>query len=177
MKTTLEELQAKNELVYLDIGCGKIKHGNIGIDIYDGENVDYVMDINKGINFPSASVDGVWMSHVLEHVNDPVFVLEEIKRVLKPGGVAEIMVPHHSNPSAFVVHHKSYWNSLSIGSKQHQKKSCQDSAILPAIKVELNLLRFKWLNRFFSQHLYWYEAYFFRLFPCYEVKFTLRKEL
>ena len=37
--------------------------------------------------FPDRSFDGAFVCWVLEHASDPVAILKEIKRVLKPGGV------------------------------------------------------------------------------------------
>lgn len=54
-----------------------------------------VHNIAKGLPFPDASVDAVYHSHVLEHLDRaavPAF-FEEIRRVLKPGGVHRIVVP------------------------------------------------------------------------------------
>ena len=59
-------------------------------DIAPGR-ADLVLDIEK-IALPDASYDCVVCSHVLEHVDDKK-ALREIYRVLKPGGVALIMLP------------------------------------------------------------------------------------
>jgi SAM-dependent methyltransferase len=52
-------------------------------------------DLSKGIPFDSGSVDVVYHSHVLEHLDRPVArsFLEETLRVLKPGGLCRIVVP------------------------------------------------------------------------------------
>ncbi len=58
-----------------------------------------VHDLRKGIPFESGTVDAVYHSHVLEHI-DRNFVdtfLLEIKRVLKPGGILRIVVPDMEN--------------------------------------------------------------------------------
>jgi SAM-dependent methyltransferase len=59
-------------------------------DIAPGR-ADLVLNI-EAIAAPDASYDGVVCSHVLEHVDDAK-ALREIHRVLKPGGVALIMLP------------------------------------------------------------------------------------
>ena len=43
--------------------------------------------------FEDSSIDRVIATHVLEHVSDPVSVLEECVRVVKPGGVISLILP------------------------------------------------------------------------------------
>ena len=50
------------------------------------------MDITR-INYPAASFDVIYCSHVLEHVTDDLTAMHECWRILKPGGWALIMVP------------------------------------------------------------------------------------
>jgi SAM-dependent methyltransferase len=52
-------------------------------------------DLSKGIPFESDSVDMIYHSHVLEHLDRPVArqFLVETRRVLKPGGICRIVVP------------------------------------------------------------------------------------
>lgn len=54
-----------------------------------------VHDLSKGIPFPDDSVDAVYHSHTLEHLDRDVVpkFLMEVKRVLKDGGVQRIVVP------------------------------------------------------------------------------------
>ncbi|MFE1601524.1 methyltransferase domain-containing protein [Methylobacterium sp. ID0610] len=54
-------------------------------------NVDLKIDI-EAIALPDASFDVVFCLHVLEHVDDRR-ALAEIRRVLRPGGLAVLMVP------------------------------------------------------------------------------------
>ena len=48
--------------------------------------------------FPDATFDAVILSEILEHVDRDVDALREIRRVLKPGGLALITVPHADYP-------------------------------------------------------------------------------
>jgi SAM-dependent methyltransferase len=59
-------------------------------------------DLTRGIPYPDDSVDGVYHSHILEHIDrnllDPardaaLNFIKECRRVLKPGGTLRIVVP------------------------------------------------------------------------------------
>ncbi|MFQ6014602.1 MAG: methyltransferase domain-containing protein [Anaerolineae bacterium] len=79
----------------LDIGCGpEIAEGYEGMDRVAFEGVQHVHDIEDvPWPFDNESFDVVRASHVLEHMRDLINVMNEIQRVLKPGGVLKIIVP------------------------------------------------------------------------------------
>lgn len=87
----------------IDLGCGNNKgEGYIGVDKYPYHCVDVVRDIDlHGLPFDDSSVDEVYTSHFLEHCQDLVFVMNEIHRVLRPGGRVTIIVPNIKHPGAF----------------------------------------------------------------------------
>jgi SAM-dependent methyltransferase len=58
--------------------------------------VDVHCDITA-LDFADQEFDVVVCSHVLEHVRDDRRALKELRRVLRPGGVAYIQVPYDSN--------------------------------------------------------------------------------
>lgn len=88
----------------LNLGCGKTRiPDSIGMDIVPIEGyVDIVHDFNK-LPYPlkAHSFDEIHMYHVLEHLQQPVKIMEELHRILKPGGVVFIRVPHFSSLAAF----------------------------------------------------------------------------
>ena len=63
----------------------------LSADLFD-KNAMVQMDICN-IQYPDASFDIIYCSHVLEHVPDDRKALSEFRRVLKPDGVAIILVP------------------------------------------------------------------------------------
>jgi len=79
----------------LDIGCGWRVYSEdaVRLDVDPGCNPDVVADIQKGTDFPDNHFDTVLMFDVLEHLEFPQKALDEVKRVLKPGGTLYITVP------------------------------------------------------------------------------------
>jgi len=99
----LKKFLALSEKPVLNLGSGnQPKFSNIiNIDMMDYENVDIVCDITH-LPFFDNTVNSVMNVTVLEHVEQPSTVLEEIYRVLKPGGlilsVIPFMQPFHASP-------------------------------------------------------------------------------
>jgi len=82
----------------LDVGCGfrssHTKRGTIGIDLHRGL-AEIIVDAHY-LPFQSSTFDGCYAYALLEHVNNPLRVLEEIRFVLKVGGWLKILVPTDS---------------------------------------------------------------------------------
>lgn len=56
------------------------------------DGVDHIVDL-QSLPFDSGTYDLVYASHVLEHVRDDHAAIAEIRRILKPGGLAVLPVP------------------------------------------------------------------------------------
>jgi SAM-dependent methyltransferase len=85
-----------------------------GIDIapeFAGPDV-LIQDISQGIPFSAGACDFVFCIEVLEHIPNPFGTLEEIHRVLRPGGVLILSVP---NPYHFK---EILWNLFRIPDRQ-----------------------------------------------------------
>jgi|GEM_PF-597054 len=95
----------------LDIGCGTGQMSRllteqtsakvIGVDLaYSGlqkarEIVDVAqVDLSHSLPFPSNTFDAVWFTEVIEHVVSPADVLQEINRILRPGGFLFLTTPN-----------------------------------------------------------------------------------
>jgi len=71
-----------------------------------GARVRFLCAAGERMPLPDKSLDVVVFNHIYEHVVDPDAVIADIRRVLKPGGVAylglgnkhQIMEPHYSLP-------------------------------------------------------------------------------
>lgn len=88
----------------VNLGCGTTKLPNsIGVDVVpiDGY-VDVVHDLDVlPYPFKDNEIDEIHMYHVLEHLHDPLKKMEELHRIMKPGGIAYIRVPHFSSMGGF----------------------------------------------------------------------------
>jgi ubiquinone/menaquinone biosynthesis C-methylase UbiE len=87
----------------LNLGSGPWKKdGWVNVDVITHPDVDVVHDLND-IPWPFAdeSVERIYACNILEHLADVVQVMEEIWRVLKPSGIAEIIVPYYHSSGAF----------------------------------------------------------------------------
>ncbi len=102
-------LQSQGDVSVLNIGSlsKNIKHmhpGIINLDIAHYASVDVVGDAHA-LPFRDGCVDVILFKNVLEHIRDPDKVMEEIWRVLKPGGTLYIKIPFlqpfHAVPDDF----------------------------------------------------------------------------
>lgn len=182
----------------LELGCGPNKrHINaVGIDLLDYPCVDIVGDVYDVLaKFPSGSVDVIYSYHFVEHVEDLNRLLAEFSRVIKIGGYAEVVVPHFSNPYYYSdPTHRSFFglytfNYFAVNSSFKRK--------VPTYQKKLNFkidevdLIFKSSPPFYLRHIFkktiglffnscnymkeLYEENFCYLFPCYEVKYKLKR--
>lgn len=71
----------------------------IGFDLEDGKNVDVVGDAEKLLDFyPEETFDCVLCVETLEHVKNPILIVENMKRVLKKDGWLFITTPGIGHP-------------------------------------------------------------------------------
>ncbi len=77
----------------LDLGCGELNEGDVGIDIRCVEGVTVVCDAHC-LPFRDGAFDYVKAYSALEHMCNPFRVCREIHRVLEPSGSAVMLVPN-----------------------------------------------------------------------------------
>ena len=105
------------EKIKIDIGCGSKKRpGFIGIDFFESPDIDICRDVEKqGLPFADSSVLETRCYHVLEHLNNPILVINEIYRVLIPNGLLELSVPIIVGPWALAdLTHKNLFNQFTF---------------------------------------------------------------
>lgn len=105
----------------LNLGaCDRAFEGFLSVD--QCEPADIVADLRKPWPWPDSSVEHVLALDVFEHLPDRVFTMNELHRVLKPGGIANIEVPNaakgagqHQDPT-----HVSTWCMNSFQYYEHE---------------------------------------------------------
>lgn len=88
----------------LDVGCGKHKLGNIGIDIEKSSDADIIADAHF-LPFRNETFDKVIALAVLEHVDNPVRSTEELFRVCKVDGKVKVLFPNKSLLYSDIISH------------------------------------------------------------------------
>ena len=188
----------EKSLLVLELGCGSSKRvpEAIGIDSQNYDCVDIVGDVFDVLRFvPSASVDVICSFHFFEHIPDLAGLLEEVARVLKKGGKCEIVVPHFSNPYFYSDYtHRTFFGLYSMcyfaSDSMFSRKVPNYGKVISYELVDVNLL-FKSPKPFYFRYGFkrfigsvfnlngfmkeLYEENFCYLFPCYEIRYSLKK--
>jgi len=114
LQDSLEYVQG----ILLDIGCGDSPYFDlfstridsyVGINFFQEEAKDrhpscaYLIGQGEHLPLRDNSVDTVLCTEVLEHVPEPDFLMQEIRRVLKPGGCLLVTVPQ-----IWYLHHQPH---------------------------------------------------------------------
>jgi hypothetical protein len=79
-------------------------------------NVDWQIDLRKKLNCKNSFFDGIFVEHVLEHLNiiDVFKLLKEIKRVMKPNSILRISVPDLQIYAQYYLSGKKSSNKFSM---------------------------------------------------------------
>lgn len=163
----------------INLGCGHDKReGWVNIDSRKDAKPDIVADLEKPLPLESDSADEILLRHVLEHVKDPMSLIDECYRILKKGGKLEVITPHVSQfQSIGELDHKRaglsvfsfhYTTDLHAGNRTYYSKArfhIKKVRIItnPLVQVFADLSPIK------------YENYLSRFFGAREIHFELEK--
>ncbi len=82
------------ELYGIDVDLGRLRRASVEI----GPRSQLLVASATRLPFLDGSFDKVVLSEVLEHVADDAALMREVHRVLRPGGVVAVTVPHRHYP-------------------------------------------------------------------------------
>jgi SAM-dependent methyltransferase len=132
-------------LTSLDIGCGRVPKNPFRCEVVHGLDIDANLASNiirvadlavEAIPFGDGLFDVVTAYDFIEHVprviynpgrrNPFIELMNEISRVLRPGGLFYSSTPAYPHPAAFqdpthvnIITEKTFWNYFSITHKCH----------------------------------------------------------
>jgi predicted SAM-dependent methyltransferase len=171
----------------LDLGCGKKKRpGAIGVDYSDRHDADIVHNLNV---FPyplqDEEFDEIYLDNVLEHLDDPMRVMEEVHRIGRSGGQVKVIVPYFRSVWAFIdPTHQHFFAVDSFAFYDPDHIICRRyDYVKTRFKVEKVVFNETLPNRWFKKLIIklanrWpnrYEYYFSHLIPLDDITYYLRK--
>lgn len=172
--------------VRLELGSGGMaREGFYGVDIKPLPGVSIVADLNLPMEMiPSNSVSEIASHHCLEHVENIIGLMEEIHRIMMPGGLIRITVPHFSNPyyysdpthrTFFGLYTFYYFSNLADQPARRKVPFFYTDIRFRVTEIKISLmsrslfqrLRWPFLGKFVNSELKWMEWYERRL--CWQV--------
>jgi SAM-dependent methyltransferase len=126
----------------LDLGCGSKKWpGATGVDVSADTDADIVHDLDV---FPypleDDAYDHVLMQDVIEHVEHPIRVMEELHRVCRDGARIQLRTPHFSSVLAYSdPTHRHAFSRMAIESLAEPRFSHYTAVRFRVIHITLDL--------------------------------------
>lgn len=175
------------EKLVLDLGCGKKKReGTIGVDF----NTRLEGVVNHNLNefpypFDNETVDKVYIDNCLEHLDNPLRVMEEIHRMLKRDGEVKVIVPYFRSPYAYHdPTHKTFYTTQSFSYYDPQHPICirydytkayfKVEGIIFHENLKSGIIKSN-IVKFANKWPYFYENVVSSFLPLDEISFFLRK--
>ena len=94
----------------LNLGSGRFPlKGYLNVDFDPQARPDLVWNLNRRpYPFRAGSFDLIEAHHVMEHLHDVFGTMREIHRLLRPGGLVKISVPHFSRGMTHADHKRCF---------------------------------------------------------------------
>ncbi len=178
----------------LDVGCGPDKlEGAYGMDVIAQDGIDLVHSLDdRPWPLPDAHFEHIRAKDVLEHVDDFVGVMEELFRILAPGGTLSVRMPfagsvhHHTDPTHkrgatsrtmdyFVEGtHLSRYGYSRVAFRLDSFTYRREMVVPKGLKWFVRWWD-KHLLRFLARHHDTYEHYWMGIFPVHSIEFELTR--
>lgn len=113
-RDTLTMPDSDSDDIRLNIGAGKTTWGDVRVDINRTDAVHALGDMHS-LPFSDDTFAEVLMDNVLEHSEATTEILEEVYRILRPGGIVYIYVPYYNASGAYGdPTHRSFFSEQSF---------------------------------------------------------------
>jgi SAM-dependent methyltransferase len=168
----------------LNLGSGKdIKQGFVNLDAVKLPGVNIVHDLNKyPYPFKDNTFDEVEANMILEHLDNWLRCLRELRRICKPDAIINIRVPFF--PSMYAASDPTHKNFFTYQTFDYISSSHPNHIFgnikSPYFKIEERKIIFSWnkafgfMNWLVNLHPVFYQRYLAGIFPSNEIKVKLR---
>jgi SAM-dependent methyltransferase len=173
------DLTPEGDGAILDVGCGSAKiPGAVGLDISSNTEADVVHDLDV---FPypleDNSFDAIVAQDVIEHVKEPIRVLEEFHRIARPGAFIYLRTPHFSSVLAYGdPTHQHYFSTIAIRSLAEPRFAHYTPVRFRIASIKLDLwlpFRLLGIEAFANRFPDIYEKYLAFRFPTMNIRAVL----
>lgn len=177
--TSIEAINRAKVPVQLEIGCGPRPRfpEYTSVDLLEYDNVDIVGDANAVLSqIEDNSVDTIFASHFLEHIDDLDGFLKQVVRVCVDGAQLRFEVPHFSNAFFYSdVTHKTFFGLYSFcylaKNNMALKRPTPDYATIEGLELNDVRLVFKSYRPRYIRHAIRKAVQYFVNLGCYTKEF------
>ncbi len=180
------------QLKILEIGSGKNFYKGkktedvVHLDAVKLQHVEIVHNLN---NFPypfeKDTFNVVIANHVLEHLDHFLETMNEIHRILRPGGTVKIKVPYFGSPNAFTdpTHKKfftkesfDYWDKTTEYGFEYNHQVNKSFYLIEKKLIFAKGLKYSLVSWIENKKPAFYEVHISRIIPADEIYFELGKD-
>lgn len=165
----------------LNLGCGRdLRPDCLNVDRSAEVGADMVLDLGQApYPLPCDHFEHIWALDVVEHLDDLLAFMEEVHRLLRPGGTVEITAPHFSCANSFTdPTHKRHLGCFSFDYFLADHKLAYYSRARFTLEERLLVFPSTWLDSLFARwarrHLAFYERRLAWVWPAWFLVFKLR---
>ncbi len=150
----------------LDVGCGTgsflsvMKDGGWTVKGLEPDDKARALALQKGLDvsdnstlfsLPRASFDAITLWHVLEHVHELHSYLEQLRKLLKPGGFLFIAVPNYTSGDA--MHYGAEWAAYDVPRHLYHFSPASMKKLLALHQLETAAILPMWFDSFYVSML------------------------
>lgn len=182
----LQKALSNSNLLKLNLGAGfHPAPGMINCDLYEGNGIDKVFDLDEPWPFEDESACLITASHVFEHVKDHLHFMREANRILAKGGVLFLRMPHGWHEDAWIdpTHRRPFFpNTFGAFNQEHYKNFSSNPQHAPKNwpyrfkLIEVGCVASDWVRRlpFWTHYIKFMERHFLNAIR--EIQVLMEKE-